>query len=267
MTEHYWTPQSNVSNETSTNKTFQRTISAQVHTRLHLSVKSVTIKPADGFLLGFFLFVLFFLPSAGCLCLSLCSCQTLQDTLAYATALLNEKEQSGSSNGSDGSPANDNADRSLRQVVLGFAQTGWLNQRVSSIRQRVAQFTLTQRQYRTKTGLPQFIAAQTAPMCRHSWTPERDLIMHSHSNIYLVRLRVQSLPWCSATQRATSKMLTRNGSNQQGSPAKARRPQVPVERAAVFASDWSGHLGLHYKPGRTLALWVVRNKGVIMNKS
>ncbi|CAG10925.1 unnamed protein product, partial [Tetraodon nigroviridis] len=29
MTEHYWTPQSNVSNETSTNKTFQRTISAQ----------------------------------------------------------------------------------------------------------------------------------------------------------------------------------------------------------------------------------------------
>ncbi|TNN23760.1 Ubiquitin carboxyl-terminal hydrolase 24 [Liparis tanakae] len=67
MTEHYWTPQSNVSNETSTNKTFQRTISAQ-------------------------------------------------DTLAYATALLNEKEQSGSSNGSDGSPANDNAERSLRQV-------------------------------------------------------------------------------------------------------------------------------------------------------
>lgn len=33
MTEHYWTPQSNVSNETSTNKTFQRTISAQVRTR------------------------------------------------------------------------------------------------------------------------------------------------------------------------------------------------------------------------------------------
>ncbi|XP_068448977.1 ubiquitin carboxyl-terminal hydrolase 24 isoform X2 [Clinocottus analis] len=66
MTEHYWTPQSNVSNETSTNKTFQRTISAQ-------------------------------------------------DTLAYATALLNEKEQSGSSNGSDGSPANENAERSLRQ--------------------------------------------------------------------------------------------------------------------------------------------------------
>ncbi|TRY60346.1 hypothetical protein DNTS_013678, partial [Danionella cerebrum] len=47
MSEHYWTPQSNVSNETSTAKTFQRTISAQ-------------------------------------------------DTLAYATALLNEKEQSGS---------------------------------------------------------------------------------------------------------------------------------------------------------------------------
>lgn len=30
MSEHYWTPQSNVSNETSTGKTFQRTISAQV---------------------------------------------------------------------------------------------------------------------------------------------------------------------------------------------------------------------------------------------
>ena len=69
MSEHYWTPQSNVSNETSTAKTFQRTISAQ-------------------------------------------------DTLAYATALLNEKEPSGSSNGSDGSPANENADRSLRQVQL-----------------------------------------------------------------------------------------------------------------------------------------------------
>uniref|UniRef100_A0A671LMJ9 Ubiquitin carboxyl-terminal hydrolase 24 n=1 Tax=Sinocyclocheilus anshuiensis TaxID=1608454 RepID=A0A671LMJ9_9TELE len=66
MSEHYWTPQSNVSNETSTAKTFQRTISAQ-------------------------------------------------DTLAYATALLNEKEQSSSSNGSDGSPANENSDRSLRQ--------------------------------------------------------------------------------------------------------------------------------------------------------
>ncbi|MGH0140922.1 UNVERIFIED_CONTAM: hypothetical protein FKN15_073043 [Acipenser sinensis] len=67
MSEHYWTPQSNVSNETSTAKTFQRTISAQ-------------------------------------------------DTLAYATALLNEKEQSGSSNGSEESPANDNSDRSLRQL-------------------------------------------------------------------------------------------------------------------------------------------------------
>ncbi|MGH0127179.1 UNVERIFIED_CONTAM: hypothetical protein FKN15_071588 [Acipenser sinensis] len=70
MSEHYWTPQSNVSNETSTAKTFQRTISAQ-------------------------------------------------DTLAYATALLNEKEQSGSSNGSEESPANDNSDRSLRQFSAG----------------------------------------------------------------------------------------------------------------------------------------------------
>ncbi|KAB1268966.1 Ubiquitin carboxyl-terminal hydrolase 24 [Camelus dromedarius] len=66
MSEHYWTPQSNVSNETSTGKTFQRTISAQ-------------------------------------------------DTLAYATALLNEKEQSGSSNGSESSPANENGERHLQQ--------------------------------------------------------------------------------------------------------------------------------------------------------
>ncbi|KAF5923119.1 hypothetical protein HPG69_012208 [Diceros bicornis minor] len=69
MSEHYWTPQSNVSNETSTGKTFQRTISAQ-------------------------------------------------DTLAYATALLNEKEQSGSSNGSESSPANENGERHLQQVPL-----------------------------------------------------------------------------------------------------------------------------------------------------
>ncbi|XP_068095523.1 ubiquitin carboxyl-terminal hydrolase 24 isoform X3 [Hyperolius riggenbachi] len=66
MSEHCWAPQSNVSNETSTAKTFQRTISAQ-------------------------------------------------DTLAYATALLNEKDQSGSSNGSEGSPANENGDRSMQQ--------------------------------------------------------------------------------------------------------------------------------------------------------
>ncbi|KAJ6662583.1 hypothetical protein lerEdw1_011720 [Lerista edwardsae] len=66
MSEHYWAPQSNVSNETSTAKTFQRTISAQ-------------------------------------------------DTLAYATALLNEKDQSGSSNGSESSPANENGGRHLQQ--------------------------------------------------------------------------------------------------------------------------------------------------------
>lgn len=122
MTEHYWTPQSNVSNETSTNKTFQRTISAQVHTCLHSPVESVTIKPLD-----VFFFLIF------CWVLSLCSRQTLQDTLAYATALLNEKEQSGSSNGSDGSPANDNANHSLRQVVLRFVHAGWLTQLVTSI--------------------------------------------------------------------------------------------------------------------------------------
>lgn len=99
MTEHYWTPQSNVSNETSTNKTFQRTISAQVHKNTvdhHIYFASFS--------------------HPNTLFLYLCAYRTPQDTLAYATALLNEKEQSGSSNGSDGSPANENADRSLRQV-------------------------------------------------------------------------------------------------------------------------------------------------------
>lgn len=52
----------------------------------------------------------------------------LQDTLAYATALLNEKEQSGSSNGSDGSPANENADRSLRQVAFSNNPASCLDQ-------------------------------------------------------------------------------------------------------------------------------------------
>lgn len=42
-----------------------------------------------------------------------------QDTLAYATALLNEKDQSGSSNGSESSPANENGERHLQQVKLG----------------------------------------------------------------------------------------------------------------------------------------------------
>ena len=50
---------------------------------------------------------------------SLLSCPRLsQDTLAYATALLNEKEQSGSSNGSESSPANENGERHLQQVRL-----------------------------------------------------------------------------------------------------------------------------------------------------
>lgn len=57
--------------------------------------------------------------------------RTLQDTLAYATALLNEKEQSGSSNGSDGSPPNENADRSLRQVALSFTRASRLTQQAS----------------------------------------------------------------------------------------------------------------------------------------
>lgn len=39
MSEHYWAPQSNVSNETSTAKTFQRTISAQVCVILAEDVK------------------------------------------------------------------------------------------------------------------------------------------------------------------------------------------------------------------------------------
>lgn len=50
-------------------------------------------------------------PDSFSLCLNL-----LQDTLAYATALLNEKEQSGSSNGSESSPANENGERHLQQV-------------------------------------------------------------------------------------------------------------------------------------------------------
>lgn len=66
------------------------------------------------------MFIFLFCSQLSSLTVSLSVYQTLQDTLAYATALLNEKEQSGSSNGSDGSPANENADRSLRQVALSF---------------------------------------------------------------------------------------------------------------------------------------------------
>ena len=56
---------------------------------------------------------------------SLLSCSRLpQDTLAYATALLNEKEQSGSSNGSESSPANENGERHLQQVRLWPAAQG-----------------------------------------------------------------------------------------------------------------------------------------------
>lgn len=66
---------------------------------------------------------MFILLSSRLTCVFVCACQTLQDTLAYATALLNEKEQSGSSNGSDGSPANENADRSLRQVGMNLIPT------------------------------------------------------------------------------------------------------------------------------------------------
>lgn len=113
MTEHYWTPQSNVSNETSTNKTFQRTISAQVHTHTHVPAPTTQTHAVTGTWWLFFSSLLL----SGSRVFH-CLCQTLQDTLAYATALLNEKEQSGSSNGSDGSPANENADRSLRQVAI-----------------------------------------------------------------------------------------------------------------------------------------------------
>lgn len=121
MTEHYWTPQSNVSNETSTNKTFQRTISAQVNTRTH---KNTIYQRPPVLLLHSQSLILFIFPVCACVCV----CHTLQDTLAYATALLNEKEQSGSSNGSDGSPANENADRSLRQVSLSYIQMSSLEQ-------------------------------------------------------------------------------------------------------------------------------------------
>lgn len=140
MTEHYWTPQSNVSNETSTNKTFQRTISAQVSAHRHAKVLYMNMmrhthtpppvlllhKHTHSYLLFMFSAALSQTNSA-----RVCVCVTLQDTLAYATALLNEKEQSGSSNGSDGSPANENADRSLRQVLLSHNQLSCLDQRGS----------------------------------------------------------------------------------------------------------------------------------------
>lgn len=50
MSEHYWTPQSNVSNETSTGKTFQRTISAQVRVALGFVWLEI---PQVGFLVCF----------------------------------------------------------------------------------------------------------------------------------------------------------------------------------------------------------------------
>lgn len=82
--------------------------------------------------------------------------ETLQDTLAYATALLNEKEQSGSSNGSDGSPANENADRSLRQVALRFNRPSCSAQRASYVTHRftaaLAQFTQPEREEWDKNG-------------------------------------------------------------------------------------------------------------------
>lgn len=74
------------------------------------------------------MFIFLFCSQLGSLTVSLSVYQTLQDTLAYATALLNEKEQSGSSNGSDGSPANENADRSLRQVAFSFTHASCLIQ-------------------------------------------------------------------------------------------------------------------------------------------
>ena len=117
MTEHYWTPQSNVSNETSTNKTFQRTISAQVHICAEMLQTSMTLPPTVP-LTHLLAHIVCFSPLLSVKFTTIVCVWNLQDTLAYATALLNEKEQSGSSNGSDGSPANENADRSLRQVAI-----------------------------------------------------------------------------------------------------------------------------------------------------
>ena len=87
-------------------------------------------------------------------------CQTLQDTLAYATALLNEKEQSGSSNGSDGSPANENADRSLRQVALNFTLTALklltaLQQHM--LRRREQNWNISLASVRSCKGLPRLL--------------------------------------------------------------------------------------------------------------
>ncbi len=163
MTEHYWTPQSNVSNETSTNKTFQRTISAQVHTHTHTEILYISMiwpppvpppplhKHTASLVLDVYFSLLLWLTSV-----SLCLYQTLQDTLAYATALLNEKEQSGSSNGSDGSPANENADRSLRQVALNFNRTScsarWASYMTHRITGACTRFTQPKREEWHKNG-------------------------------------------------------------------------------------------------------------------
>lgn len=123
MSEHYWTPQSNISNETSTGKTFQRTISAQVQVDFGFRTSQYQRRLAECPPAAR-LSTALRLPSSPtkckvCFCCApspfLCS-NPLQDTLAYATALLNEKEQSGSSNGSESSPANENGERHLQQV-------------------------------------------------------------------------------------------------------------------------------------------------------
>lgn len=133
MSEHYWAPQSNVSNETSTAKTFQRTISAQVcvcqswemawslvYFPSHFSVSSYSFSSfaifhctsCHSYLANLYLVAVSVEINPYNYLVS-----SLQDTLAYATALLNEKDQSGSSNGSESSPANENGDRHLQQVI------------------------------------------------------------------------------------------------------------------------------------------------------
>lgn len=98
----------------------------------------------------------------------MCVYQTLQDTLAYATALLNEKEQSGSSNGSDGSPANENADRSLRQVALRFNHAPryaqWASYMTHHFTAAHAQFTQPKREEWNKNGASPWLLSEAVKL-------------------------------------------------------------------------------------------------------
>lgn len=128
-------------------------------------------------------------------------CQTLQDTLAYATALLNEKEQSGSSNGSDGSPANENADRSLRQVALSFTHGSSSTQWASYVTHRVPCQKeqnkngifpwLLSKAIKAVCDLPGFLLALASKLLYSSLTPAvLNRLLRQHTSI-----RIVAQPW------------------------------------------------------------------------